>query len=107
MAPHLRNRLRQGTSGRKMAIMIADILHSYKNNGNDDDSNNGKCTFKHFNTCHPPKFSGEEGATTLLQGFESMEVTFTNCGCPENLRTQYSTSMFHKGALTWWNGEKN
>ena len=64
------------------------------------------CTFKHFNTCGPVKFSGTEGATGLLQWYESIENTFTNNNCPNHLQKQYATSVFQKGALTWWSTVK-
>ena len=64
------------------------------------------CSLKHFNSCDPSKFFGSEGATGLLQWFESMENTFTNSECPENLKVRYAMSVLQKRALTWWNGEK-
>ncbi|KAD3640275.1 hypothetical protein E3N88_29498 [Mikania micrantha] len=64
------------------------------------------CTFKHFNSCNQLKFTGSETATGLLQWFESMENTFINSDCPDNLKVHYATSVFQKRALTWWNGEK-
>ncbi|KAI3712422.1 hypothetical protein L1987_70978 [Smallanthus sonchifolius] len=60
----------------------------------------------HFNSCNPTKFFGTEGATGLLQWYESMESTFLNSDCPNNLRVRYVTSVLQKRALTWWNGEK-
>ncbi|KAI3776587.1 hypothetical protein L1987_46373 [Smallanthus sonchifolius] len=48
----------------------------------------------------------ELGATGLLQWFESIEGTFLNSDCPDNLRVRHATSVFQKLALTWWNGEK-
>ncbi|KAI3794646.1 hypothetical protein L1987_37279 [Smallanthus sonchifolius] len=49
---------------------------------------------------------GTNGATGLLQWFESIESTFLNSDCPDNLRVRYATSVFQKRALTWWSGEK-
>ncbi|KAI3688058.1 hypothetical protein L1987_81764 [Smallanthus sonchifolius] len=69
-------------------------------------ANPPQCTFKHFNSCSPLKFYGTEGATGLLQWFESIENTFLNSDCPDHLRVRYATSVFQKRALTWWNGEK-
>ncbi|KAI3821253.1 hypothetical protein L1987_08816 [Smallanthus sonchifolius] len=69
-------------------------------------ANPPQCTFKHFNSCNPLKFYGSKGATGLLQWFESIESTFLNSDCPDNLRTRHATSVFQKRALTWWNGEK-
>ncbi|KAI3814357.1 hypothetical protein L1987_19110 [Smallanthus sonchifolius] len=48
----------------------------------------------------------ELGATGLLQWFESIENTFLNSDCPDNLRFRHATSVLQKRALTWWNGEK-
>ncbi|KAD5960467.1 hypothetical protein E3N88_11939 [Mikania micrantha] len=59
--------------------------------------------FEHF----PPKYAGTEGATGLLQWLESIEDILDFTGCPENLKVKMALSAFHKGALTWWNPEKN
>ncbi|KAI3797604.1 hypothetical protein L1987_32864 [Smallanthus sonchifolius] len=75
-------------------------------NGGNDGNNPSQCTFKHFNSCNPLKFYGTEGATGLLQWFESIENTFLNSDCPDNLRVRHATSVLQKRALTWWNGEK-
>ncbi|KAI3695252.1 hypothetical protein L1987_78244 [Smallanthus sonchifolius] len=42
----------------------------------------------------------------LRDFFESIENTFLNTDCPDNLRVRYATSVLQKRALTWWNGEK-
>ncbi|KAD6455004.1 hypothetical protein E3N88_09710 [Mikania micrantha] len=98
----------------QMAAALPNLvtqLNATAHNGHDENGNGGNggnhtCTFKHFNSCNPTTFNGTEGATGLLQWFESIENTFLNSGCPENLRVQYGTSVFQKRALTWWNGEK-
>ncbi|KAI3774926.1 hypothetical protein L1987_49489 [Smallanthus sonchifolius] len=54
----------------------------------------------------PPMFYGTQGATGLLQWFKSIENTFLNSDCPDNLRVRHATSVLQKRALTWWNGEK-
>jgi hypothetical protein len=61
---------------------------------------------KHFTSCHPPKYSGRDGATALLQWFEGMENTFMISECPEHLKVRYASSIFSKRALTWWNGQR-
>jgi hypothetical protein len=63
-------------------------------------------SMKQFTSCQPLKFSGKDGATALLQWFESMESTFMISECPENLQVRYAASVFTKRALTWWNGQK-
>ncbi|KAI3819779.1 hypothetical protein L1987_13629 [Smallanthus sonchifolius] len=75
-------------------------------NGGNGGNNPSQCTFKHFNSCNPLKFYGTEGATGLLQWFESIENIFLNSDCPDNLRVRHATSVLQKQALTWWNGEK-
>ncbi|KAI3814167.1 hypothetical protein L1987_18914 [Smallanthus sonchifolius] len=75
-------------------------------NGGNGGNNPSQYTFKHFNSCNPLKFYGTEGATGLLQWFESIENTFLNSDCPDNLRVRHATSVLQKRALTWWNGEK-
>ena len=75
-------------------------------NGNSGGANPHPCTFKYFSSCNPSKFLGSEGATGLLQWFESMENTFMHSDCPDNLKVRYATSVLQKRALTWWNSEK-
>ncbi|KAI3827783.1 hypothetical protein L1987_01866 [Smallanthus sonchifolius] len=62
-------------------------------NGGNGGNNPSKCTFKHFNLCNPPKFYGTEGATGLLQWFESIENTFLNSDCPDNLRVEVAMAL--------------
>ncbi|KAI3732746.1 hypothetical protein L1987_63954 [Smallanthus sonchifolius] len=54
-------------------------------NGGNGGNNPSHFTFKHFNSCNPLKFYGTERATGLLQWFESIENTFLNSDCPDNL----------------------
>jgi hypothetical protein len=63
-------------------------------------------TIRQFTSCTPPKYSGGEGATALMQWLEAMENTFVVSDCPDHLRVRYATSVFTKRALTWWNGQK-
>jgi hypothetical protein len=63
-------------------------------------------SMKQFTSCNPPKYSGEEGATALLQWFEAMETTFLVSECPEHLKVLYATTALTKRALTFWNGQK-
>lgn len=63
-------------------------------------------SIKQFTACNPAKYSGEEGATALLQWFENMENTFMISECPEHLRVRFASSILTKRALTWWNGQK-
>ncbi|KAI3732573.1 hypothetical protein L1987_63779 [Smallanthus sonchifolius] len=66
---------------------MATILPTMVNQLNQNAApRNPTCTFKHFNSCNPTKFYGNEGATGLLQWFESIEGTFINADCPENLK---------------------
>ncbi|KAI3686167.1 hypothetical protein L1987_79840 [Smallanthus sonchifolius] len=85
---------------------ISILGYSGGNNGGNGGNNPSQCTFKHFNSYNPLKFFGTEGATGLLQWFESIENTFLNSDCPDNLRVRHATSVLQKRALTWWNGEK-
>ncbi|KAJ0814205.1 putative nucleotidyltransferase, Ribonuclease H [Helianthus annuus] len=71
---------------------------------NQANNNNAPCNFKSFNSAKPLKFSGSEGATGLLQWFESIENTFRHVQCPDNRKVEFASSVFQKRALTWWNG---
>jgi hypothetical protein len=61
---------------------------------------------KNFTSCNPPKYSGNDGATALLQWFEAIESVFSIAECPDHLQVKYSASLFTQRALTWWNQEK-
>jgi hypothetical protein len=63
-------------------------------------------SIKQFTACNPPKLSGDEGATALLQWFESIESAFIVSECPDRLKVRYATTVLTKEALTWWNGQK-
>lgn len=97
----------------QMVVVMPTLINLLNQNNDINNNNTGdlaqpppRCTFKHFNSCKPVKFTGAEGAAGLLQWFEGMENTFVNSGCPKELQVQYATSVFQKEALTWWNTEK-
>ena len=85
----------------QMAAQFPNLFAQWNQANN---NNNGTCNFKNFNSAKPLKFSGSEGATGLLQWFESIENTFRHVQCPENRKVEFSSSVFQKRALTWWNG---
>ncbi|KAD5802564.1 hypothetical protein E3N88_13924 [Mikania micrantha] len=94
--------------------MVTDITQNLRgstgdsaHNSNATNAGTANFTFKQFNDAKPPKYSGTEGATGLLQWLESIEDILDFTGCPENLKVKMASSAFHKGALTWWNSEKN
>ncbi|XP_022024160.1 uncharacterized protein LOC110924466 [Helianthus annuus] len=62
------------------------------------------CNYKQFNSAKPLKFNGFEGATRLLQWFESIESIFRHVQCPGELKVEFASSVFQKRALSWWNG---
>ncbi|KAI3814209.1 hypothetical protein L1987_18957 [Smallanthus sonchifolius] len=89
-----------------LMIQLVTQVTQVNKNGGGGGANSPQCTFKHFNPFNPIMFYGTEGATGLLQWFESIENTFLNSDFPNNLRVRYATSIFKKRVLTWLNGEK-
>ncbi|KAD0553100.1 hypothetical protein E3N88_44081 [Mikania micrantha] len=94
--------------------MVTDITQNLRgstsdsaHNSNANNAGTATFTYKQFNDAKPPKYAGTEGATSLLQWLESIEDILDFTGCPENLKVKMASSAFHKGALTWWNSEKN
>ncbi|KAJ0695638.1 putative transcription factor interactor and regulator CCHC(Zn) family [Helianthus annuus] len=85
----------------QMAAQFPNLFAQWNQANN---NNNGTCNFKNFNSAKPLKFSGSEGATRLLQWFESIENSFRHVQCPDNRKVEFSSSVFQKRALTWWNG---
>ncbi|KAJ0955694.1 putative nucleotidyltransferase, Ribonuclease H [Helianthus annuus] len=85
----------------QMAAQFPNLFAQWNQANN---NNNGTCKYKDFNSAKPLKFSGSEGATGLLQWFESIENTFRHVQCPDNRKVEFSSSVFQKRALTWCNG---
>ncbi|KAF5762469.1 hypothetical protein HanXRQr2_Chr16g0777081 [Helianthus annuus] len=71
------------------------------------DSPKASFSFKQFKVCGPANFTGEDGPNAMFHWFDSIEVTFKQSGCPENLRTVNATGVFQSGALDWWTAERN
>uniref|UniRef100_A0A251SFU3 RNA-directed DNA polymerase n=1 Tax=Helianthus annuus TaxID=4232 RepID=A0A251SFU3_HELAN len=88
------------------AVLLGVVtqVHEIYNNINNNNNNNAQCNFKNFNSAKPLKFSGSQGATALLQWFESIENTFRHVQCPNARKVEFASSVFEKRALTWWNG---
>ncbi|XP_022031597.1 uncharacterized protein LOC110932578 [Helianthus annuus] len=63
--------------------------------------------YKHFTACNPKTFTGKDGLTAMLEWFDSMEVTFINSECPEELKVRSATGVFQARALDWWTNERN
>ncbi|XP_022042087.1 uncharacterized protein LOC110944748 [Helianthus annuus] len=63
--------------------------------------------YKHFVSCNPKSFTGNDGLTSMLEWFDSIEVTFINSECPEYLKTRSATGVFQGRALEWWTNERN
>src|ERR1044071_1323089 len=63
-------------------------------------------TFKQFNLHRPDSFTGNDGATAMLEWFDHLELVFINSECPEELRTRHATSVFKSRALEWWKSER-
>ncbi|KAD5802577.1 hypothetical protein E3N88_13937 [Mikania micrantha] len=94
--------------------MVTNITQNLRGSTSDSANNShtnatgaATFTFKQFNDAKPPKYAGTEGATGLLQWLESIEDILSFTRCLENLKVKMASSVFHKGALTWWNSEKN
>ncbi|KAD2805506.1 hypothetical protein E3N88_38883 [Mikania micrantha] len=94
--------------------MVTDITQNLRGSTSDSANNShtnatgtANFTFKQFNDAKPPKYAGTEGATGLLQCLEIIEDILHFTGCPDNLKVKMASSTFHKGALIWWNSEKN
>ena len=89
-------------------LTIANQLRSTVDNGNNGDGETGPshCTFRQFNSCHPLKFSGSEGATGPFQWFENMKTTFLISECQDHLRVRYATKTLQNRALAWWDKEE-
>ncbi|KAF5768623.1 putative retrotransposon gag domain-containing protein [Helianthus annuus] len=64
-------------------------------------------SFKQFEAAVLQNFTGEDGPSAMFQWFDSIEVTFRQSGCPENLRTVNATGVFQSRALDWWIVERN
>ena len=88
-----------------IAQQMVNDLPNMVNQLNNNHGGSNNFTFKQFSDA-PAKFSGADGATVLLQWFESIEDTLDYINYPENLKVKMAASAFHKAALTWRNAEK-
>ncbi|KAJ0524711.1 putative retrotransposon gag domain-containing protein [Helianthus annuus] len=86
------------------AVLPGAVTQVHEIFNNNNNNNNAPCNFKSFNSAKPLKFSGSQGATALLQWFESIESTFRHVQCPKAWKVEFASSVFEKRALTWWNG---
>ena len=57
--------------------------------------------------CKPLEFTGQDGATAMMNWFDAIELTFLQSGCPDDLRTLNATGVFRSKALEWWTTERN
>ncbi|KAK1406306.1 hypothetical protein QVD17_41599 [Tagetes erecta] len=64
-------------------------------------------TYKQFKSCGPEPFTGDEGASKMLEWFDSIELTFVNSECPQEFRTRSATGVFKSRALEWWKSERS
>ena len=89
-----------------IAQQIATVLPNLVTQMNQANNinNYALCTYKKLCSAKPLQFTGSEGATGLLQWFESLESTFRFVQCPNERKVEFASSVFKKRALTWWNG---
>ncbi|XP_076954562.1 uncharacterized protein LOC143629081 [Bidens hawaiensis] len=59
-------------------------------------------TYKNFTDAKHTAFDGTQGASALLQWYEKMGRVFLHIECPDDKRTRFASTVFEKGALTWW-----
>ncbi|KAJ0857414.1 hypothetical protein HanRHA438_Chr13g0589831 [Helianthus annuus] len=59
---------------------------------------------KHFSSCNPKPFTANDGVIAMLEWFDSIEVTFINSECLEELKTCSATGVFQAPELS--NGEQ-
>ncbi|KAM0033603.1 putative matrilysin [Helianthus debilis subsp. tardiflorus] len=92
------------TIGKQVAAVLPGVVTQVHEVYNNNNNNNAPCNFKSFNSAKPLKFSGSQGASALLQWFESIENTFRHVQCLNAREVEFASSVFEKRALTWWNG---
>ncbi|KAD4585863.1 hypothetical protein E3N88_23464 [Mikania micrantha] len=91
--------------------IVTEIQESNTPNSSVDSKTNVRkpvfFNFKHFSSCNPKPFTGNDGVTAMLEWFDGIEVTFINSECPEELKTRSATGVFQARALEWWTNERN
>ncbi|KAJ0946666.1 hypothetical protein HanRHA438_Chr01g0006471 [Helianthus annuus] len=78
----------------QIAAVLPNLITQINQANNN--KNNVQCTFKTFNSAKPSKFSRSQGATALLQWFESLESTFRHVQCPNARKVDFASSVFEK-----------
>ena len=89
-------------------LTLANQLRPTINNGDNGDggARPSHGTFRQFDSYHPLRFTGSEGATGLFQWFENLEMIFLNIKCQDHLRVRYAARVFQNRALAWWDEEE-
>ncbi|XP_021986318.1 uncharacterized protein LOC110882655 [Helianthus annuus] len=88
----------------QMTVVLPNLITQINQANHNNNNNNAQCEFKTFNSAKPSKVFGSEGATALLQWFESTDSTFCHVQCPNERKVDFASSVFQRRALTWWNG---
>nr|GFA92664.1 reverse transcriptase domain-containing protein [Tanacetum cinerariifolium] len=93
-------------AGEIEAREVARNLEALNENEEEQEGENGECTFQDFLKCKPHTFSRAEGIVGLTHWFEKMETVFNISNCPPNYQVKYATCTLQNSALTWWNSHK-
>ncbi|KAD6453180.1 hypothetical protein E3N88_07885 [Mikania micrantha] len=76
-------------------------------NGTDPETNNTRrgCTYKHFMSCKPKDFYGNDGAIGLLRWLDKIQAVLRISDCLETHKVRYAANSFQGKALNWWNNQ--
>ncbi|KAD2393253.1 hypothetical protein E3N88_40230 [Mikania micrantha] len=79
------------------------------NNSNttDPETSNARkgCTYKHFMSCKPKDYYGNDGAIGLLKWIDKIQAVFRISECLETHKVRYAANSFQGKALNWWNNQ--
>ncbi|XP_035541661.1 uncharacterized protein LOC118344664 [Juglans regia] len=66
----------------------------------------GGCTFKQFNSTHPPTFDGRSDSNVAEDWMQDIEEIFSVLECTDQQKVRFATFKLIGEAKRWWNFEK-
>ncbi|XP_035549718.1 uncharacterized protein LOC118349415 [Juglans regia] len=66
----------------------------------------GGCTFKQFNSTHPPTFDGRSDSNAAEDWMQDIEEIFSVLECTDQQKVRFAAFKLIGEAKRWWNSEK-
>ncbi|XP_035551052.1 uncharacterized protein LOC118349650 [Juglans regia] len=74
--------------------------------GRQRNNSEGGCTFKQFNSTHPPTFDGRSDSNAAEDWMQDIEEIFSVLECTDQQKVRFAAFKLIGEAKRWWNSEK-